>query len=218
MSRAHPSAEVLAEYAQGSLRAGASLVVACHNHGCESCRHEVAVWECIGGVLLQDAAPQPLAIDALEQGLKRIEELGSSGNPPAKVRTPRFLDHFDVPSPLRGHDIGARRWLSPRIWFAPVRVKSETETRTYLVHATRNTTLPRHTHTGREFTAILYGSYCDDHGRFEAGDFAEADSDVAHAPSVTAAADCLCLISSDGPMQLAGLPARLIQSLAGNLY
>lgn len=212
----HPSDELLADYARGALYAGAALVVACHIARCAACRVAVADWESVGGALLAQSAPSALSDDAVAHTLARIERDGPLR--PVKARPPKYLERFNVPPPLRGCDIGFRRWLTPGIWFAPIRFGTDGETRTYLVYADRNTTLPRHTHTGRELTLILHGCYCDDLGRFEAGDLSDADKEIVHAPAVTADSDCLCLSSADGPMQLSGAPARIIQALTGNLY
>lgn len=212
----HPSDELLADYARGSLHAGAAMVVACHVSRCEACRVAVADWESVGGALLAESAPAALSDDAVARALARIK--CDVPRRPVEARPPKFLDRFNVPAPLRGCDIGFRRWLTPGIWFAPIHIGADKKALTYLVYADRNTMLPRHTHSGRELTLILHGCYCDALGRFEAGDLSDADKEIFHAPAVTADSDCLCLSSADGPMQLSGTPARIIQALAGNLY
>jgi putative transcriptional regulator len=216
MIRHHPSIETLSGYARGSLPAGMALVVSCHLHGCDACRREVAVWEKVGGVLLQAAEPIALADDALARALARIERSAATSDR-ASRKLPDFLEQFSVPA-LRGQEIGARLWLTPSIWFAPVRIEPESQSRTYLVYAKKDTSLPVHTHRGREFTAVLHGSFRDGPETFEEGDFEEADESLSHAPAVTAEMECLCVISADAPMLLKGRIARMVQSLAGNLY
>ena len=218
MSGHHPSMEVLSGHASGSLSAGAALVVACHVHGCEACRLEAAHWDAVGGELLLETPPQPLADGALESALARIEMRDSARAPRSGFALPKYLERFDIPRPLRDQAIGTRLWLAPGIWFAPIGIDSDARARTYLVYAGRNTTLPRHTHTGREVTAIIFGSFRDNLGTFDAGDFAETDEEVLHAPAVTDASECLCLINSDGPMRLEGVSAKIIQALAGSRY
>lgn len=216
MIRHHPSGEVLSAYASGSLRAGAALVVVCHLDTCEACRREVSLLEGLGGLLLAKTEPIALSEGALERALKQLD---ADGRPsPRERRVPDYLARFEIPKPLARHDIGARRWLAPGIWFAPIDMEPGLSACTYLVWGAKNVTLPRHTHAKHEFTAVLHGAYCDDLGRFAAGDFAEADDEVWHAPSVVPELDCLCLISSDGPMKLAALAARLVQSFAGMQY
>jgi putative transcriptional regulator len=199
------------------LHAGAALAVACHIQECETCRREAAVWESAGGHFLLDTPPAALADDALDRVLERIDG-GAEPRPEPASKLPRFLERFAVPAPLHGQRIGFRRWVTPDIWFAPVHMHPKAEALTYLVYAKQGTTLARHTHKGREFTSVLHGSFCDDSGTFARGDFAEAGEETVHAPTIVSETECLCLIGADSPMRLFGLPARMIQTLAGNLY
>ncbi len=217
MIRHHPAPEILADYARGTLHAGAALVVACHIHECETCRREAAVWESFGGHFLHGVQTTALASDALDRVLAKLDG-DAAPDREATSKFPQFLDRFAVPAPLRRQRVGFRRWVTPDIWFAPVHLRPKTEALTYLVYARQGTTLAMHTHKGPEFTNVLYGSFCDDSGTFTCGDFAEADEQTVHAPAVISDAECLCLISADSPMQLFGLPARIIQALTGNLY
>jgi putative transcriptional regulator len=158
-----------------------------------------------------------LSDGALARALERLDgNIGAEANAPGKL--PGFLERFGLPAPLLGQNIGSRLWLTPGIWFAPIHTGSMSPSRTYLVYAARNTALPEHTHRGREFTSVLYGSFRDGSGTFGKGDFEEADDAISHAPAVTAESECLCAISADAPMSLHGRIARMIQSLAGNHY
>ncbi len=217
MTRHHPSPKVLSKYARGSLPAGMTLVVSCHVHGCDTCRQEVAVWESTGGALLLEATPAALADGALARAFARIDGNVAPATRAAR-KLPDFLERFSVPAPLHDQDVGSRMWLTPHIWFAPIRTSPKTRSRTYLVYADKSTALPGHTHRGREYTAVLHGSFRDGTGAFEQGDFEEADDSLSHAPAVTAESECLCVISADAPMHLHGRIARMIQSLTGNLY
>jgi putative transcriptional regulator len=214
MIRHHPSPDVLSDYARGALPAGLKLVVSCHLHSCEVCRREVAVWENAGGALLLAAAPVALADDALAKALARIDGAEPAQRPAKHL--PEFLKRFPVPPPLQGQDIGSQLWLTPSIWFAPVRFPAGCQGRTYLVYGKENTVLPEHTHRGREYTSVLCGSYSDGTGTFAEGDFEEVDGSLSHAPA--AQSECLCVISADAPMLLHGRIARMVQAVTGNLY
>jgi putative transcriptional regulator len=216
MIRHHPSGDLLTAYAAGRLAPGTTLVVGSHIDVCDACRGEVALLERLGGCFLADAAPVSLSEGALDRMLKRLGEPATPAT--ANAPLPRGLSRFDLPKRLRGLDIGDRLWLAPGIWFAPIAMKPENGTCTYLIYGARNKTLPRHTHAGQEITVVLSGAYSDDLGHFAAGDFAEADETITHIQTVTADAECLCLISSDGPMKFEALSARLIQSFAGRRY
>jgi putative transcriptional regulator len=213
--RHHPSPDILVEYAGGTLQPGAMLVVACHLAACAVCRQEAGLWECVGGALLEDASPAPLPNNALAQMLSRLED----DTPQPKAPTPpKYLQRFAIPAPLAAQKIGHRHWVTPGIWFAPVAAPAGSDARTYLVYARANTVLAEHRHAGREFTHVLAGAFSDDSGVYDAGDFALAENDLEHAPTVTGDGECLCLISADAPMRLKSFPARLIQAITGTLY
>jgi len=216
MIRHHPSGEILAGYAAGSISPGQALVVGLHIDACAQCRNEVALLNGLGGSLLAQAAPMALSEGALERMLGRLDK------EPAPARTqnalPDFLARFDIPKRLQDSDIGKRRWLAPGIWFAPIEAEPRGEQRTYLIYGDKGRLLPQHTHPGQELTVVLKGAYTDDLGHFARGDFAEADETISHAQRVTDDGECLCLITSAGPMMPAGLIARLVQSYAARRY
>jgi putative transcriptional regulator len=209
----HPDPEMLAEYAAGRLHRGAMLVIACHLESCALCAREISVWESAGGALLEDAAPVAMAKGALALAMTRLDAAAS----PRAAATPDFLSRFDVPRALAAQNIGRRRFVTPSIWFAPVG-DNEGEARTYLVHAGPGTILSEHQHRGREFTHVMAGAFSDASGTFRAGDFALTDETLMHAPTVTADGACLCLISTDAPMHLMSLPARILQAVTGRHY
>jgi putative transcriptional regulator len=211
----HPAPDILAQYAAGQLHAGAALVVACHLEGCAVCRSEAGLWESVGGAFLEDVTPAALSQGALERVMARLDENAAMEAAPA---TPGYLRRFTLPKALRAEKIGRRRRVTPGIWFAPIAMPRQVATRTYLVYAARNTALAEHTHRGREFTHVIAGAFADPSGRYGEGDFALTDEAVTHNPTVTADADCLCLISADAPMRLSGLAARFLQTVTGTLY
>jgi putative transcriptional regulator len=214
MIRHHPSPDILADYARGSLREGAMLVVACHVELCATCGAEAGIWESVGGALLETLEPLAMSDGALERAMARLDGNARAMN--RRPHVPRFLTNYAVPAALARRSIGFRRWVTPHIWFAPIQTAEKSPT--YLVHADRNVTLPMHTHGGSEFTQVLHGSFGDCTGAYTQGDFVETDNSIHHAPSVTMDSSCLCLISSDASMQLAGFSARVLQTLLGGLY
>jgi putative transcriptional regulator len=215
MIQHHPDPEILAEYAGGALHAGAMLVVACHLEGCAICRQETGLWESVGGALLEASPPAKLSEGARARMMAMLDDDPSQSPIP---ELPRYLERFDIPLALKTQRIGRRRFFMPGLWFAPVGEGDDGTARTYLVYAKPGTVLAEHTHPGREFTHVLAGAFADSDGIFAQGDFALTDGQASHSPAVTREQECLCLISSDAPMQLSGLPARLLQRLTGTLY
>jgi putative transcriptional regulator len=172
------------------------------------------LWEGIGGAVLETLETASLNEGALEKTLARL----GSGTSASVPQLPAFMRPFDVPSALSHEKIGFRRWVTPSIWFAPIHLGKNAGSYSYLVYARAGATLAQHTHGGAEYTQVLHGSFRDDTGTFRQGDFAHTDESILHAPAVTLDSDCLCLSSSDEPMQLTNRAARIVQSLLGTLY
>src|SRR4051812_11171975 len=104
-SARHPSPEVLAAYAAGSLRPAFALVAAAHIRGCAHCRSDIALMEEVGGALLDELPPAEMAPEALEQVLARIDQ----GSEPILLPEP---DRVDLIKRLK---LKRRRWLAPGV-------------------------------------------------------------------------------------------------------
>src|SRR6202044_3694963 len=95
----HPSEATLAAYAAGTLPQALALVAGTHLARCRICRGALSTLEATGGALLEDLAPAPLSIEALNLVLGRLDE-----PPPA----PAPLLNPDLPAPLNRVAFG--RW------------------------------------------------------------------------------------------------------------
>ena len=62
---------------------------------------------------------------------------------------------------------------------------------------------------------MLKGAFSDATGRYGVGDFACGDQDLEHAPLAEPGEACLCLISTEGPLQMHSPFARALQLYAG---
>lgn len=211
----HPSDATLITYGAGSLGEGLSLVVATHLAACPQCRHKVAEIETMGGALLEDLAPAPLAADALERVLGRLDE-------PAPRRTPRPAPRpapppgaLILPAPLDAYlgPVTEDRWrrLAPGIRHIEVLPHRRGGGTLRLLRIAPGTALPHHGHGGAELTLVLAGSYADETGRFGPGDVAELDEETDHQPLADADVECLCLIATEAPLRFKGLLPRLLQ-------
>ena len=215
MIRHHPQADILRRHAVGALSPGLALAVACHVDVCAVCDAAVAAWESFGGALLQSAPRVPLSPGALERTAVKIGATPSL----RREQVPGFLKRFSLPAPLRSQAFGARRWVSPNIWVAPVRVeKTSNAARTYLICARPGTAIPKHAHGGAEFTSVLHGSFADDGNVYDEGDFARSKRGDVGSPTATAQDDCLCLVGAEAPMQFFSVSARAAQFLSGAVY
>jgi putative transcriptional regulator len=193
MIRHHPTEATLAAYAAGMLPEALALVAATHLAGCPACREALGTLEATGGALLDELAPMPLADDALDRLLSRINE---PAPPPPPILNP------DLPAPLDRATLG--RWWPVGVGVRYRPLKTNGAAWGGLLLARPGRSLPRHGHKGRELTCVLAGAFVDQDGTFAAGDLSEPDADHDHPPVVIGHETCLCIIASEG-MQLRGL-------------
>jgi putative transcriptional regulator len=183
-----------------------------HLHACRDCRSEVRRLEAVGGALLEDLPPAQMASDALARALARIELPPPPEPPPA--RADPGLAGIDLSGALEGLELGPSRWLAPGVWMRPL-IREQGRVSTYLIRTGPGRQLPRHGHAGAEFVCVLHGGYSDEGGRYGPGDFSESDTSRVHAPRADDDGECVCLISSEGPMKIHSFVGRLLRPLFG---
>ncbi len=215
--RHHATDETLLRYAAGRLPAGAALVVATHLEGCPHCRARVAAFEALGGALLEEMEPAPMAPDAFAAALRMIDE-EEERNAPASLDSARSVrvqatlpGGIPLPAALRHCDMGPWRWIGLGVRASALRLPDDPSARLTLLRVGPGRKLPEHGHVGTEFTQVLVGSFSDEFGRYLPGDLAEMDHDIEHQPVVDPDGECICLAAFDGSMRLNGFIGRLMQ-------
>lgn len=207
----HPSEAVLADYASGALADGPSLAVSAHLELCACCRKAIRLFEAVGGELIQDLEPAEMEADALAHALARIERPVPAAQPLVLHPGPEGLV---LPRALAARGIGARRFVAPGFWIAPVPSRNADGWRTYLLRAPSGTAVPHHGHNGEEYTVVLRGAFFDGDRHFAVGDFAECDEDDGHQPTAEGPSPCICLITGQGGLRAKGI-LRLLQPFLG---
>lgn len=209
----HPSEELLLDYASGALREAASLVIATHLALCPACRKTVQDCEAIGGTLLEQGESVAVSGACRDKVMALLDAQEQPAAPGKPAYDPFFCNV--LPAPLRGY-VGCG--VSNVPW---QRISSTVETAALgsckcsagtarLIRVKAGAALPRHTHSGQEYTVVLSGSYRDGGNLYRRGDFVACGSEVQHAPVAGEAEDCVCLVALEGRMQLSGLLGRLL--------
>ena len=210
--RHHPSEPTLLAHATGRLELAASLVVEAHLGVCPECCRSVSVMEALGGLLLDDLPPTPLAPGALERATARLGEAPPERRTQAPPTGHGHTGSITLPPPLRGLRVGRLRRIGPGILHA-VLLRAPGRSTLHLLRGEPGASLPLHTHRGTELAYVIAGAFEDELGRFGPGDVEEADTDVTHHQVVTGPADCICLLATTGRLRFTGVLARLIQPL-----
>jgi len=202
----HPSDVTLSAFASATLDEARGAVVAVHLSLCPQCRRAMRAFEHVAGRLLEDIAPEPLSAGAAERTLSRLDQPAAAAETAAAATTDP-----EVPAPLPGRALGPWRRIGLGVQWRPVQIHSDEGVRLFLLKAAPGTRLPRHRHTGTEWTCVIQGAFRHQHGRYGAGDFDEADETVEHSPVVEDGEACVCVVALQGNLQLESWLGRLIQ-------
>lgn len=201
----HPGSELLMDYAAGSLPEPVALLAASHVSLCRACQAEVRRLEALGGALFDRLEADPLDADSLERALARLELPESRDGKRQGAEAPR--QDARLPKPLRAYlpdGLEGLTWKSFGAVSEAALLTDYSGIKTRLLRIKGGTSMPQHTHDGREYTLLLAGGFSDESGHYLRGDLAEADSGVDHRPVADAGEDCLCLAVTDAPLRLTG--------------
>jgi putative transcriptional regulator len=205
----HPTDDLLAGLAAGTLDEAEQLVVGVHVAECDHCRRFVAAIEQLAGAALDAVEPVPLAAGAFEAVMARIDR--SPKVFPREI-PPRDPDPelADLPDILRRCRIGKRRRVAPGISMRPILLAGGGPSRAFLLRSEPGTRMIEHSHTGSELTCVLKGSFSHQGGRYGPGDFDLGDDEVDHRPIVGDEGPCLAVVAMTGDLRMRGLLGRLI--------
>ena len=217
MIRHHPSDELLLAGAAGTLAAGEAIVLGAHLEGCAQCRHGVRLFESAGAAMLEAIEPAPMLPDALARTLATIDRRPAPMPAPATLPMPRptLPPGVEWPRSLARCAVSRWRWMGPGIRWSRIRVPHDPAANLFLLRIAAGKSLPKHTHSGRELTHVMCGSFDDGRALFGAGDFDAADDTVRHQPVLEAGGECICLASVQSRLKFDGLVARWVGAMVG---
>lgn len=221
----HLSDEMIMSFAAGSLSAGQAMVVQCHISMCPHCAARLKEAEALGGALIENLDQKAVSILNFDDLLADIETMEMSDPeglaeaiPEASPPPARKADNTpDLVREILGEGMDEIKWklVGPGIrqYILPI-TPSEGE-KVRLLKLSPGFVTPQHSHHGSEMTLVLKGSFCDETGRYAAGDIQEADDDVDHQPIADTEEDCICLAVTDAPLEFKTMISRLMQPIVG---
>ena len=202
---AHLSDDVLVDYAAGTLPQATALLVATHLALCPDCREEVRLLEAVGGALLAERADEAPVDHLLADCLAMLDQ-------PIAVPAPaRYCADGVIPRPLMDFlPTEGLTWHKRAKGLAEIRLDTGPGPVAKLLKISAGQPMPRHTHSGREFTLVLDGSFSDDYGVYRRGDVAVATEGEIHQPIAGTERDCICLAVVEGSLALTGPIGRVL--------
>jgi putative transcriptional regulator len=223
MIRHHPPLEVLLDFATGSLREPAALVVAAHADLCTKCRKEISSLETIGGEMLAQIEPVSMSENALEAAMARLDAPDSlasaathASSPTTRAPTSEAATAIAnlVPPAVLSHlggDLSRLVWRKVGGQFDEIKLPTSVKAyKASLIRLKPGRTIPMHTHRGLEYTLVLAGGFRENGSHYSVGDFTLRDASEVHRPVVDKDEECICLVVLDAPVKLTGMLGRLL--------
>jgi putative transcriptional regulator len=202
--------ELLFDFVSGALPEGPSLAVALHVALDPTARGTVRDLQALGGALLdRESMPPTAGDDGLELALARLDSVAVE----PRLVSPGPPEGFEwAPAPLLPYLGPASRWRKTLGGFEsiPLAMRGDSH-QVALVRLTPGHGLPKHHHTGNEYTVVMHGSYSDAFGTYRVGDFAVGPGAEDHEPVGGAEGGaCVALIVVEKPIVLSGTWGRLL--------
>jgi len=211
MINRHPESDLMVEYATGSLPLAQTIAVTTHLQFCEECSNTAQSLKDIGGGLLQAGETIEVSDDLLDRIMDCIE---SGADDEVAVPLKKLCSDSvtsDLPDYVRNLlPEGSLNWrkLTRSLRVAPVSV-GEQGYELSLHRINPGGKAPEHDHRGREITVVLKGSFSDEDGVYQPGDFIVREPGDKHRPFATRNEECICLSVLEAPIRLTGLKSVL---------
>ncbi|MCG9729346.1 ChrR family anti-sigma-E factor [Shewanella sp. Isolate13] len=221
MIKYHPKQEMLLLHAQGQLHLGLANAVSAHCELCAECRHKLNVLtEQVAQASLVDNRP---SVEATNTEMDFSDMMDQIMGLPATPQTSHSTSRKIVQ--VNGYQYQLPRALSQQAnksWsgfgkISRMRLDADDDTaRASLLHIDANGEIPEHTHTGREITLLLSGSFEDEFSQYVPGDFIELDAQHKHTPKTTNG--CLCYTVVDAPLHFTKGISKLLNPIGELIY
>jgi putative transcriptional regulator len=190
MIKHHPSHDLLVAYTQGELPAALAAGVAIHREMCPICKAEIAqLNELQAEKHLEQPGPEaiPLNMAAMIESITSSDAIDVPNTYQKKTLSVNNVS-YQLPTAL--NNVAAGKWTSIG-GIARSRLSlDDGDIRASLLQIMPNNSVPEHTHNGFELTLILDGSFHDEMGSYEVGDFIMLNQKHDHSPITDDG--CLC--------------------------
>ena len=215
MIKYHPNINTLTEFASGSLDTAAAIAVNAHLHFCHHCRKQAQDLQLLGGAMLDINSPSvevdSSVLDSLMQKIDNLETQSGNNVQPSSQSTDSGLAGLP---PVVTKMIGNRnklKWkkLTKGLQIAPLTTgQSHAEVSLHKISAGGK--VMQHDHRGQEYTLVLKGSFSDESGVYQQGDFILKQPGDIHSPYAAANRDCICLTVVEAPVRFTSLLGKFL--------
>lgn len=218
----HPSDELLRSHANGELPESLSVAVSLHCELCSECKNKVEAisqelakmtWQSNSQTMCTESNEPTVDYTTMLESIMQLDTDDSY-----LMSTPTYHvsiadKTFEVPYLLHRYDDLKWNQLGA---VSRARLIEEQDTRSNLLHIAAGGEIPNHTHKGFELTLLLDGSFQDESGHYQKGDFIWLDASHEHSPKTTEG--CLCYTVQNAPLHFTKGLSKLFNPIGGLLY
>lgn len=218
----HPKDELLAAYAAASLPLSQALCISVHLEHCSECTQNMHHLHQLGSELMHNLQPAKPSPELKNKLFEKIDQISISAAANVKVNLPTDDANQSLPRCLHqfiktGYEDIPWKRLSSDIQSYEL-CRDQNNAKVELLRIRPGGTSGTHTHMGDEYTVILDGSFSDESGLYQQGDFLVRNSLDKHTPVATIDKDCICLAVTEAPIQLTGFFGRMLNPLIRRSY
>jgi len=217
----HPDDNLLTEYSSGSLANALGVIVCAHLQTCPHCRKRVELLNKLGAAILTQSVAEVVQPQTLEQLMMRIRSqpaaAAASDKPsnshelhPTYARDPLLKHVPKVIAKLLPRD-GTLKWERVSGSLKTARLKTgQNQYEVAFQCISSGGKVVEHDHRGVEVTMVLCGSFSDEDGVYNQGDFLVRNPGEVHRPTATQNQDCLCISVVAAPVKVTGIFGKLV--------
>ena len=218
----HPDQNMLAEYVTGSLDFSTAMSVSAHLSYCEKCRSTVKTLEAIGGSLLEQQEIDGIEVndDCFDAIMKRIDQEPSPHShqfeqlPINDDDVSNQSDLPDIVKKLIPNQSTPVKWTRIGLSLHTANLESLDDQHQISLHRIQaGSSVFEHDHNGEEVTLVLKGSFSDEDGMYQQGDFIVKKPGEVHRPMAAKNEDCVCLVVQAAPVKFTGFFTRYLNPL-----
>lgn len=221
----HPKDELLSSHANGDLPESLAVAISLHCELCPQCQKKLdaitnrlasKTWDSTGNKEEKEANEKASDSDGFDSMLANIMalEIEPTHLAPEPVYT-LFIDDKEYQLPYILHRYDNLKWNHLGA-VSRTRLNEEQDTRSNLLHIKPGGEIPHHTHKGFELTLLLDGSFEDESGYYQKGDFIWLDASNSHSPKTSEG--CLCYTVQNAPLYFKQGLSKLFNPIGNLLY
>lgn len=220
MIKHHPKLALLESYVSGELPASVNVMIAAHLEMCPKCQMKVEA-------LTAKAANKHLASPSIDFDNSEIQfdldafiddvtsDTSIDETPQAEMQEVVVSDTpYCLPQVLR--NLERSNWVNLGKLSRSRIELNDGDLRMSLLHIDADGSVPNHTHNGFEITLLVDGSFEDEMGTYQRGDFIWLDGNNTHTPVTKEG--CLCLTVSSDSLHFTQGISKLLNPIGKFIY